>query len=61
MGEPRYGDNIFELGGAVLRCLRQAGWSPLARDAVAERLNEAKTYDEAIAICRQYITIRNES
>jgi hypothetical protein len=56
----RYGDNIYHIAGAVRGTLRRAEWPAQKIDAVMKKITEAQSYDSAIEICREYITIENE-
>lgn len=59
MSAPVYGDNIYAIGAVVSATLKAAQWP---RDRVADILGEisaAKSYDQAIDICRRYITIKD--
>lgn len=57
--EPRYGDNIYAIGGALGRCLKEAGWSVEKIAAIHHEANQAKSYADAIAVYRRYITIHD--
>lgn len=56
---PTYGDNIFELGGVVSGTLRAAGWDRTKIDSALDEITKALCYDDAVNVCRRYITIRN--
>jgi hypothetical protein len=58
--EPRYGDNIYEIGDACGRCLAQAGWARVTIDGIHQKARDAGSYDGAIAVYRRYITIRDK-
>ena len=60
MSRPRYGDNIFAIGGVVRATLKAAEWDRDQIDEIMAQIVYAKSYDEAIGICRQYITINQK-
>jgi len=60
MSTPQYGDNIFAVGAVVSATLKAAQWPRDRVDGVLGQISAAKSYDEAIGICRQYITIKDE-
>jgi SOS response regulatory protein OraA/RecX len=59
MSAPRYGDNIYAVGAVVGSTLRQSGWDREKIDAVLSEISAASSYDDAIAVCRRYITIKD--
>ena len=58
---PQYGDNIFEVGAVVNATLKGAQWPRVRIDGILAEISAAKSYDEAIDICRRYITIKDEN
>lgn len=60
MSKPRYGDNIYELGAVVGKTLRMAKWERDKVDSILSEISAAPSYDEAVAICRNYITIQDD-
>lgn len=52
-----YGDNIFEIGAETLKTLRLAQWPRERIEAVEKRIRDAGSYDEAVAVCGEYIPI----
>jgi len=58
--EPRYGDNIYAIGGTCGRCLITAGWDRKTVDDIHREARDAGSYDGAIAVYRRYITIHGE-
>ena len=57
---PTYGDNIFDLIGIVGLTLKGAGWSSDKRNGVMKEIMATKSYDAAVALCRKFITIKDE-
>ena len=55
--DPCYGDNIYAIGAALGRCLEKAAWTTQKIAAIHHEANTAKSYADAIAIYRRYITI----
>ncbi len=60
MRTPQYGDNIFAIGAVVSATLKVAQWSRDRVDGILGEISAAKSYDEAIGICRRYITIKDK-
>lgn len=56
-GKPTYGDNVFELIGAVGWCLKEAGWPRAKITGIQSEIAATKSYDDAVALCARYITI----
>lgn len=56
----RVGDNIYLIGAQVRMTLRAAGWTREAVESVLREISATPTYDEAVAVCRRYITIGDE-
>lgn len=61
MNTPQYGDNIFAIGAAVCATLEAADWPRDRINEILDEISAAKSYDEAIVICRRYITIKDKS
>lgn len=49
--------NIFALGGAIGKLLRQTGMSAADVDGFYDRLHAAPSYSAALDICSEYVVI----
>jgi len=56
----RVGDNIYLIGAQVRMTLRAAAWPRERVEAVLASISAAPSYDAALAICREYITVADE-
>ena len=55
-----YGDNIFEIIAVTQQTLRLAEWPTEKVDAIVAKATGASSYDAAVDVCREYITIRDD-
>lgn len=59
MSKPCHGDNIFAIGGVVYATLKGAKWPREKIEGVMREITSAPSYDDAVEVCRRYITIED--